>query len=186
MTTQQVNPIEYKLERAYAVEQRYEVMPVKEGVPDSQSPSFFWEWLPLGGKRFTVFLGINVFPSEKRPETIRVVMTASFVVEAKQPKTSLEEFVMRDAPQILYPLAVEVTTSLSARGAFQSYPIPVTDIVDVVNKAYSFQESLGFKTLQKSPRLAKSLGFKLPPKKPGSRKTATVLAKATPSTLPED
>lgn len=136
--------------------------------------SFYWDWHPSGEREFSVWLTLVLHPSREIPEQVRVAFVGDFFIAVDEPATPLKEFVMRDAPAILFPYVREAVTSLTSRGISEPYVASPLDIGETLTTEFSFAASTGVAMLR-DPAEAEAFGFPvaLPPSRAKSAQAAS-------------
>lgn len=120
---------------------------------------YFWDWMAEEGRSFYVVLGAALEASRKYPERAKVTLIGEFKIESGETTIALRDFVMSNAPTMMFPYVRELIASLTGRGLFGPYYIPPFYLSHVLQTDYSFEESSGFETLMARPELAEEFGF---------------------------
>jgi hypothetical protein len=176
MTEERLPDTGYRLIELVAFEQFCKLVNPDEVLETAaeRASNFVWDWHPSGEREFSVWLTLVLHPSRQVPEQVRVAFIGDFFIEVDEPATPLEEFVMRDAPAILFPYVREAVSSLTSRGISEPYVAPAMNIGEVIATEFSFAASTGVAMLRDAAEV-EAFGFPvaLPPSRAKSAHAAS-------------
>lgn len=125
---------------------------IVEGISESEGvPDFFFE----------IALGVELSPSQERPERGRTILIGRFPFDAKDHSVPLLQFVQLHGVATLYPYlrqAVSDLTELSFHGPLY---LPILNVSGLM-EGFDLEPTTGWDQLSRHRKLAEDLGIKIP------------------------
>lgn len=147
----------YRISRIYVARQSQSLLQNEAGdeQPDEREVKFSWDWRVTEAPSFEVFLGITIGASRSCTEVLEIGLVGAFTAQG-EPDVDLRSFVHCNAIATLLPFAREGLASLSAKGPFGSYYLPLLNAVKI-SQELEYDASTGAKQLAKDPAMLKSV-----------------------------
>lgn len=168
----------YTLVNLYALERTLKPVSAEdEGLPEEEpNLSIIWDWripqiesvveaIPkpavLTALVFEIALGVELAPSQERPEVIRTLLIGRFRLEAGEQSVPLVQFVKLHGVASLYPYLREAVSDLTDLSIYGDMHLPILN-VSVVMDDFDLESSTGWDQLSQNPKLAEALEFDIP------------------------
>lgn len=148
----------YALERLFANELSFTGHPLQREMPDAEAPiRIGWDWSVDGPGRFSVRLMFQVLPTQARPETVAVSLSAGFTRRG-EPTVPVLDFVSKHAPALMMPYVREAVSSLTSRGLNGALLLPPYNVLSMMSNIDA-NEAEGMRQIREDASLAESLGI---------------------------
>ena len=141
------------LEEVYALEQFAAVVPDEPNLPRTDADiSYRWEWRFVERAQIQVRFGVRVGPAAARPEFLQVLMGGSFQIREPMGLEAVASFAAINAPATLVPYIREALATLSMRGPFHPFRLPLLNVVDL-SRSFEKQDAEGWRQAIADPSL---------------------------------
>ena len=123
-------------------------------VEEELPTAFQWNWRFATEDTFDVVFGVKLEASRQRTEEVEALFVGTFQLPEAEPAVKLDQFVRTNAIAAIYPFVREAICSMTSRGYFGAYLLPLLNTV-ALSRRLEGQDTEGYRALVASAELRK-------------------------------
>lgn len=147
-------PSPIALDGVHALEQFCAIVPEEQELPEASTNPIGhrWDWRFVDRAQFQVRFGLRIDPVASRPEFLQVLMVGTFEILEPLELSAVSRFAATNAPATLVPYIREALATLSMRGPFGPFHLPLLNLIGLSDK-FALEAAEGWKQALADPQL---------------------------------